>query len=293
MMYPRLKLAWYLLRSDGLLFISIDNSEVGNLRSICDELFGGENFIQQLVWKQHAGGGNDARHFASDHEYILVYCKNVESLGRLRMPLTEEDKQEYTQKDRNYPQLGPYKTKSFSRMRPDDPRPGLTYSITAPDGTKLTDTWKWEEAKFLRALAEDKVLMRKDRNGKWQVEYKIYLYSGDDENGDKEEKRKVPRSLLIDVERNAEGKKQLRELFNVDNVFSNPKPVGLIKHLISFGCDKDGIVMDFFAGSGTTGQAVMESNAWSGKHRLDRKKGHCKVDSFLKVEYSTGRSFAA
>src|SRR5690606_15823762 len=129
---------------------------------------------------QHAGGGNDAKHFASDHEYVLVYCRNKESLGRLRLPLTEEDKAEYTQRDKYYATLGPYKTKSFKRMRPDDPRPGLTYTITTPDGTKIKDTWKWEESKFLQALKEEKIVMRKDNKGKWQVEYKIYLYSRDE-----------------------------------------------------------------------------------------------------------------
>ena len=260
MMYPRLKLARALLRDDGIFFASINNAEVTNLKKICDEIFGEENFLQQLVWKQHAGGGNDARHFASDHEYILVYCKNIDNIGRLRMPLSEEDKKNYTLTDKHIETLGPYKTKSFRRMRPDDPRPGLTYEIVCPDGTKLIDTWKWEKTRFLQALEDEKVLLRQDKAGNWQVEYKIYLYSDDsDDNGEKEEKKKVPRSLLLDVERNAEGKRQLRDLFGVD-IFSNPKPLGLIEHLLSFGSDNESIILDFFAGSGTTGHAVMNIN---------------------------------
>jgi adenine-specific DNA-methyltransferase len=267
MMYPRLKLARNLLKPSGLLFISINNGEAGNLRKLCDEIFGEENFLQQLVWKQHAGGGNDARHFASDHEYIMVYCRNIEELGRLRLPLSEADKKEYSLTDKNFDALGPYKTKDFRRMRPDDPRPGLTYPIEAPDGTKITDTWKWEQSKFLQALADEKVQIRKSQNGNWIVEYKIYLYSDDEENGDREERTKVPRSIL-DVERNAEGKRQLRELFGIDNVFSNPKPKGLISYLISFGADEDSIILDFFAGSGTTGHAVLDLNVSdNGKRR--------------------------
>lgn len=260
MIYPRLKLARVLLKDDGIIFVSIDDNEVTNLRKVLDEIFGEDNFLQQLVWKRHAGGGNDSRHFATDHEYILVYAKNKDSLGRLRMPLTDEDKQDYKLKDRYFDSLGPYKTKSFSRMRPDDPRPTLTYDITTPDGTKVRDTWKWEESRFLKALEEEKVQLRKDRNGKWQVEYKMYLNAIDDEEGEAEEKTKVPRSLLIDVERNSEGKKQLREAIGKDNIFNNPKPTGLIKHLMSFGTGPNDIILDFFAGSGSTGQAVMELN---------------------------------
>lgn len=260
MIYPRLKLARVLLKDDGIIFVSIDDNEVTNLRKVLDEIFGEDNFLQQLVWKRHAGGGNDSRHFATDHEYILVYAKNKDSLGRLRMPLTDEDKQDYKLKDRYFDSLGPYKTKSFSRMRPDDPRPTLTYDITTPDGTRVRDTWKWEESRFLKALEEEKVQLRKDRNGKWQVEYKMYLNAIDDEEGEAEEKTKVPRSLLIDVERNSEGKKQLREAIGKDNIFNNPKPTGLIKHLMSFGTGPNDIILDFFAGSGSTGQAVMELN---------------------------------
>jgi len=266
MMYPRLKLARNLLVDDGVIFISIDDSEFSNLRKLCDEIFGEENCIQELVWKRHAGGGNDSKYFATDHEYLLVYAKSKELIARLRMPLSEDDKKDYVFKDDHFDVLGPYKTKSFSRMRPDDPRPTLTYEIKAPDGTLLMDTWKWEQSRLLDALAENKVHIRKDRNGKWQVEYKIYLYLGDDD-GEQEEKTKVPRSLLLDVERNSEGKRQLGNLLGSDNVFNNPKPVGLIKHLLSFGSQYDSVVLDFFAGSGTTGNAVMSQNAVDGGNR--------------------------
>jgi adenine-specific DNA-methyltransferase len=267
MIYPRLKLARVLLSDDGVFFASIDDNEVTNFRKVLDEIFGEDNFLQQLVWKRHAGGGNDSRHFATDHEYILVYAKNKDAIGRLRMPLTEEDKQDYKLRDRHFETLGPYKTKSFSRMRPDDPRPTLTYDITAPDGAKVRDTWKWEESRFLRALEEEKVQIRKDRNGKWQVEYKMYLNAIDDDEGSAEEKTKVPRSLLIDIERNSEGKKQLREALGKDNIFNNPKPTGLIKHLMSFGSGPNDIILDFFAGSGSSGQATLELNMLQGSNR--------------------------
>lgn len=267
MIYPRLKLARVLLSDDGLFFASIDDNEATNLRKVLDEIFGEDNFLQQLVWKRHAGGGNDSRHFATDHEYVLVYAKNKDLVGRLRMPLSEEDKQDYKLKDRYFETLGPHKTKSFSRMRPDDPRPTLTYDIVAPDGSKIRDTWKWEESRFLTALEQEKVQIRKDRNGKWQVEYKIYLNAIDIDEGEAEEKTKVPRSLLVDVERNSEGKKQLREALGKDNIFNNPKPTGLLKHLMSFGSGPNDIVLDFFAGSGSTAQATIELNSAQGSNR--------------------------
>jgi adenine-specific DNA-methyltransferase len=267
MIYPRLRLSRTLLSDDGLFFASIDENEVTNFRKALDEVFGEDNFLQQLVWKRHAGGGNDSRHFAIDHEYILVYAKNKDLVGRLRMPLSEEDREDYKLKDRHFGTLGPYKTKSFSRMRPDDPRPTLTYDITTPDGSTVRDTWKWEESRFLKALKDEKVQIRKDRNGKWQVEYKMYLNAIDDEEGESEEKTKVPRSLLVDIERNSEGKKQLREALGKDNVFNNPKPTGLIKHLMSFGTAGDDIILDFFAGSGSSAQATLELNMSTGSNR--------------------------
>ena len=164
MMWPRLYLARNLLREDGVIFVSIDDHEAVNLRLAMDEIFGEENFLQQLVWKRHAGGGNDSRHFAVDHEYLLVFAKNKDSISRLRMPLSDEDKANFKFQDQHFETLGPYKTKSFSRMRPDDPRPTLTYDITTPDGTTIRDTWKWEESRFLKALNDRKALIRKDRN---------------------------------------------------------------------------------------------------------------------------------
>lgn len=262
MMYPRLRLAKDLLADDGLIFISIDENEVFNLRIMLNEIFGEENFLQELVWQRHAGGGNDSKYFAVDHEYILVCAKNKNSIKKLRVPLSEDEKKEYTGKDEHFDTLGPFKTKDFRRMRPDDPRPGLRYTIIAPDGTELYDEWKWEESKFKEKYAENKIQIRRGKNNNWIVEYKIYL--NEEEEGD--EREKVPRSLLTDVERNSEGKKQLKLLFGQDNIFNNPKPLGLIKYLLSIG-NKNDLVLDFFAGSGTTGQAVLELNEEDGGNR--------------------------
>ena len=250
MMYPRLFLARQLLRNDGIIFVSIDDYEVHNLRMLMNEVFGEENMFQQVVWQRHAGGGNNAKHFAVDHEYILVYAKNKQSIPTLKLPLSAEQKTEYTEKDEWYSTLGPYKVRSFPQNRPANPRPGLQYYIELPDGTKVFDQWKWQESRFLEAKAQNKIVFSKDKNGKWRVGYKKYLNESD----------RLPRSLLTQVERNVEGKKQLSTVLGESNILNNPKPIGLIKHLLEFGTDPDSLVVDFFAGSCTTAQAVLELN---------------------------------
>lgn len=250
MMYPRLFLARQLLRKDGIIFVSIDDYEVHNLRMLMNEVFGEENMFQQVVWQRHGGGGNNARHFAVDHEYILVYAKNKQYIPTLKLSLNDKQKAEYTEKDEWYSTLGPYKVRSFPQNRPANPRPGLQYHIELPDGTKVFDQWKWQESRFLEAKAQNKMVFSKDKNGKWRVGYKKYLNESD----------RLPRSLLTQVERNVEGKKQLSEILGESNILNNPKPVGLVKHLLEFSTDPDSLVVDFFAGSCTTAQAVLELN---------------------------------
>ena len=250
MMYPRLFLARQLLTEDGIIFVSIDDHEVYNLRLMMNEIFGEENCLQQLIWQRHAGGANDAKHFATDHEYILTYAKNLQAIDRLRRPLTEKEKTSYKLKDEYFETRGPYKTSVFLTMRPDNPAPGLRYEIECPDGTKVYNEWKQKEVGFLQLKNENRIVFKQNRNEEWQVEYKLYL----------NEATRVPRSLLTKVEQNSKGRRQLRELFDTDGIFSNPKPVGLIKHLLQFSTDSDSIVLDFFAGSCTTAQAVMELN---------------------------------
>ena len=214
---------------------------------------------RQVVWQRHAGGGNNAKHFAVDHEYILVYAKNKQSIPTLKLPLSDKQKAEYTEKDEWYSTLGPYKVRSFPQNRPANPRPGLQYYIELPDGTKVFDQWKWQESRFFAAKAQNKMVFSKDKNGKWRVGYKKYLNESD----------RLPRSLLTQVERNIEGKKQLSETLGESNILNNPKPVGLIKYLLEFSTDTDSLVVDFFAGSCTTAQAVLELNrADNGKRKF-------------------------
>lgn len=257
MMLPRLFLARNLLKDDGLIFVNIDENEIANLKLLMNEIFGAENYVQEIIWQRHAGGGNDSKYFAIDHEYILCYAKNISAIPNLRLPLSATDISQYKFKDKHFDTLGPYKTKSFYRMRPDDPRPGLQYNIKMPDGSELFGEWKWEENSFLEALKEDKIILREDGKGNWAVEYKLYLNSDDGE-----EKKKVPRSLFLNEARNSQGKQTLTQVLGVANIFNNPKPIELLKTLINIGIGDDAneYVLDFFAGSGSTGQAVLELN---------------------------------
>ncbi len=251
MMYPRLFLARQLLTEDGIIFVSIDDHEVYNLRLLMNEIFGEENCLQQLVWQRYASGSNDAKHFALNHEYILAYAKERAVTGRFRYPLAEKERATYTQKDEHYATRGLYKTDAFTRGRPDHPSPGLRYEIECPDGSFVFNEWNRLESRFLQMKKENRIVFRKSQKGKWLVEYKRYL---------NESSGRVPRGLLTDVEKNSHGRAQLRELLNADGIFTNPKPVGLLKHLLQFSTNRDSLVLDFFAGSCTTAEAVLELN---------------------------------
>ncbi|MBM3946917.1 MAG: site-specific DNA-methyltransferase, partial [SAR202 cluster bacterium] len=262
MLFPRLILARQLLREDGLLCVSIDDHEVHHLRMLLNEVFGEECFLAQVVWQRHGGGGNDSRHFAVDHEYVLVYARDREAAPRLGFRLSPAERAAFSGRDDLYDRLGGFRYRSFRRMRPEDPRPGLQYSIRTPDGSEVTDEWRWEEGRFLRALEEGRIRFRQDLSGRWQIEYKLYERQ---ETG--EARARVPRSLLIEGERNSDGKRQLREALGAESSFPNPKPVGLMRHFLQLLPDQDLLVMDFFAGSGSTGQAVLEQNREDGGRR--------------------------
>ena len=251
MMYPRLFLARQLLTDDGIIFVSIDDHEVHNLRLLMNEVFGEENFMQQLIWQRNSGGGNNMKHIATNHEYILMYARSQEAIGKMRRPLTEDEQADYKEKDEHYATLGPYKT--FRLEAPlRHQRETRRYEIECPDGSKILRYWAWSESRFLRWRAENKIIFKQNQKGEWHVAYKHYLNSS----------TRVLRSLLTDMEQTSHGTAQLRELFERDDVFifDFPKPVGLIKRLLQFSTTPDSIVLDFFAGSCTTAQAVTELN---------------------------------
>ncbi len=259
-MEKRLKLAKNVLKNKGVIFISIDDNEVSQLKLLCNEIFGEQNFIAQLIWKKKAGGGSDTKYYAIDHEYVLVYAKNEKYQKRYFVGLTERLKASYKYKDSNYKRLGPYKRKNLHQTGIDTNRPNLKYEIECPDGKKILPPtiWRWSKETFLKAKKEGKIDFVKNRNGEWQIFTKMYLY--DDEG---EEYKIKPRSILLDVGMTKDGSKEIKQIFK-EKVFDYPKPSTLIEFLLSVFLDsngiKQGIILDFFAGTGTTGHSVLRLN---------------------------------
>ena len=249
MMYPRLKLAHMLLSQDGVLFVSCDGGEVGSLRLVLDELFGEENLIETLIWRKRRTQANLASFIAPVHEYILAYARHKDSFAVNRVPYSEE----YIKKNFSNPDddpRGPYQTRPLAQP-PTSSNP--EYEITLPNGRKLTAKWSCSPETFERYVAEKRLYI--PREGEGMPRLKVFLH---------ESKGMLPNTLLLDVASMEEGSKELRALFDGDSVFSFPKPLGLMHYLLVLGSSKDSLVMDFFAGSGTTGHAVIAQNAMDG-----------------------------
>jgi len=262
---PRLKLAHSLLADDGVIVVSIDDNEVFNLRKIIDELFGEDNFIVCAIWKKKSGGGSDSRYYAVDHEYLLMYAKNIEKIGRLYTDLTDDLREGYKYRDKHFDTLGPYKRKNLYQTGIETDRPNLKYPIICPDGSKIRPPtiWRWEKPKFDKANSEGKIDFIQNSSGEWQVYTKMYLYDNEGE-----EYQIKPRSLLVSQGFTKDGNNEIFTLFG-KKYFSYPKPSKLIKYLINIHCTKNGndIILDFFAGSCTTADAVMQLNSEDGGNR--------------------------
>lgn len=253
MMYPRLFLAKNLLREDGVIFISIDDNEVHHLRMIMDEIFGEENFLAQLIWHNKRGGGNDAKFAAIEHEYVIFYAKNKETLDKLFFAHSEDYLERYNEEDTK----GKFFWDTFKRKSGKQ-----YYSITCPDGSVLSKdeqgsplSWLRSEARFKKDLSEGEVRFAQTRAG-WSVQFKQRIPVG-----------KKPRSIITDFGTTSSGNKELIDIFGNDKIFSNPKPSELVGHFIDFTTGDGDIVLDFFAGSGTTAHAVMDLNAQDGGNR--------------------------
>ena len=272
-MKNRLEIARKLLSKKGVLFISTNDEGVYHLKLICDEIFGTDKYITNFIWKKRAGGGNDSEGVAMDHEYILCYG-NIEGLKKLEF--NEEQLKKYKYQDSKFATHGPYSLKNLHDSSLQDSK-GLHHDIECPDGSILLGKdyqWKCNKETFEERKADDRIVFTQDKNGKWRVEYKIYLYENKgqliyDENGKIIHKGIIPNALLENVASNSDGTKDLKILFpETKKVFSYPKPVKLIKHLLKIVDNKNAIILDFFAGSGTTAHATLELNKDDGGRRL-------------------------
>jgi adenine-specific DNA-methyltransferase len=253
MMYPRLYLAQNLLSEDGVIFISIDDAELQNLRRICDDIFGEDNFLSLLIWKKKYIGGKHAKHFVDFHEYLAVYARDAERTDSFVMKRPEAEMEKFDLSDHHESIRGKYYIRPLKSNL--GLRETLIYAITCPDGSTVTNQWMVAPSTYFDLLADERIVFKKSRDGNFQVYRKFYERDG-------EGKVMVP-SLIDDVA-NANGKIELKDLFQVkegrDIPFDNPKPTGLIAHLITPSTGTDDIVLDFFAGSGTTAHAVLALN---------------------------------
>ena len=274
-MSRRLKIAKKLLSDRGVIFISIDDNEQAQLKLLCDEIFGADRFITNLIWQKKTGAA-DANGIAIITEYILVYCldpqnaKNIFSYNKNAF-----DIKRYRYTDEFEKIRGPFYYDSLDRgsIQYSD---GLNYGIEAPDGSMIFPngrlsfvndgwTWKWSKEKVEWGIKNkfiEIVPTNKKKNG-WAVKYKIYLNV--DNEGNAIEKS-VPYKNLISGILNADAANDIKTIFN-SKAFSYAKPIELIKLFINLIANKKGIILDYFAGSGTTLHATMQLNAEDGGHR--------------------------
>lgn len=261
LMWPRLALARELLAADGAIFVSIDDRETHHLRLLLDEIFGEENFVSTVVWRKKVVRGRGARHVLPQTEYVHVYAKDVKKLPAFAEPLTDAMRGEYTQADAR----GPYKLIPLAKSgTAHSARPNLVYEIEAPDGTAIpcpTHQWRWSRETL--AARMDEIAFKRGRDGAWRVYTKQYLELGDGE------RERTPISYY-DRATTTDGTAELRALFGRP-VIDFPKPVRLLKDLITWatprGGARDELVLDFFAGTCPTAQAVLELNAEDGGTR--------------------------
>jgi len=266
MMYSRLNLSRNLLRSDGIVMISIDDNEIHNLRKVCDEVFGAENFIDNIIWKKRYGGGAKEKHLVSIHEYVLMYSRDIEAVENIYVPLTDAQIERYYKiKDEHFEEKGPFRTHPLEAMKSFEDRPNLRFSVTAPDGTEVFPKrqWRWSKDRMEEALSVGEVYFQKLKDGSWSLSSKQYLKAADGET------RASKFFSIIDGVYGQHGTNEILDILGNTQVFPFAKPSELIRKLVELVTfnDRAGIVLDFFAGSGSTAHAVVKQNATDGGSR--------------------------
>ena len=258
MMYPRLKLARNLLTDDGVIFISIDDNEQANLKKLCDEIFGEENFIAQIVWERAYAPVNLKKHFSESHDYIVCYSKNINLSINNGLKRSEEADNRYLNPD-NDPR-GVWQSDNFSVGPAVESN---IYKIVSPSGRENYPpngrSWRVSEEKFKEMLLDNRVWFGEDGNG--VPRQKRFL---------SEVKNSITPMTIwkyIEVGHSQDATKKLKELFDEVHVFDYSKTVELIKRCIELYTVQDDIVLDFFSGSATTAHSVMQLNAEDGGTR--------------------------
>ena len=255
MMYPRLRLARNLLTEDGVIFISIDDNELDNLRKLCNEVFGEENFIANIVWKHTQQSKNDERHFSRQYNHNLVFAKHVDMLHNFNFKRTEEDNKNYSNPDND--------TKGEWRsgdVRSPNYRKTLCFDIVAPNGNKIKapdNGWRWSEETIKDKIATGEIKFKQDNSG---IIRKIYLSKQDG---------RTPENLWIGDKYGTtrQATADIKGLFGDKSVFDTPKPKELILSMLKIATGENSTILDFFSGSATTAHAVMQLNAENSGNR--------------------------
>ncbi|HLF27296.1 MAG TPA: site-specific DNA-methyltransferase [Anaerolineae bacterium] len=261
MMWPRLTLLRELLCEDGAIFISIDDNEMHHLRAIMDEIFGQDNFVATIIWHKIYAPKSSARHFSESHDYILVYARNAERWERNLIERSEKQDRVYRNLDDD--PRGPWRPNNLAARNYYSLG---TYSITTPSGRVIPGPpkgqyWRVSKERFEQLDKEGRIWWGKDGNN--VPAPKIYL--------SEVQQGVVPQTIwhYDDVGHTQEAKKEIVELMpDASDVFATPKPTRLIQRIIGIASDDDDIILDSFAGSGTTGQAVLALNADGGNRRF-------------------------
>jgi len=271
-MDKRLRLLSELISDEGSLFISIDENEHAPLKMLCDEIFGEDNFVCDLIW-QSTPGSNTGTDIKTVTESVLMYSKRRSEEHINSKPI--DDAKKYKYQDNHLAERGPYVTNKLDRrMTGSHYSEALNYSITTPDGTQLYPggetyrqehwNWRWSQQKVEWGIANDFLLFSKNK-GKWSIYFKQYLNV---DNNNNPIERRIPYQNLIleDSMSSARGTKEVMDIFN-SKKFDYPKPLALIKYVIRMVSKPNSIIFDAFAGSGTTLHATMELNKEDGGHR--------------------------
>ena len=260
MMYPRLKLLQKLLADDGVIFISIDEIEHRYLELVMDEIFGSANRIDTFVWQNNYGGGAKSNYVVHLHEYVLCFAKNISTVGKIELPPDENILKYYKYKDEKFDTRGPYRLQPLATTSMDD-RPNLRYPLFY-EGHEVwpAKQWFWSKERALEAQANDELVFS-EKNGKWTVNYKQYLNGADGT-----QRKSKPYSIITGIYTQA-GTKAIKEIMGSGKAFDFPKPPELIMYFIQMITGEDDIVLDSFAGSGTTAHAVLNMNKADGGHR--------------------------
>ena len=263
MMYPRLRLAANLLRDDGVIFISIDETELHNLKKICNEVFGEENYIGSFIWRKKDGGGQAKEYFVIEHEFIVVYRKSQQLVW-----YDKEEARDIAQYNKS-DECGNFKITKLAKWgntaRRED-RPSMYFSLISPDGTEAFpiapdgNDGRWRVGRErMNELLQNNLVHWEVKEGKWIPYEKEYFAN--------QIKVLKQRSILYDIANTGDGSNVLTSLFSTKDMFENPKPIELVKVFLEATTKDNDIILDFFSGSATTAHAVMQLNAEDGGNR--------------------------